>query len=143
MKQLTLYDLYNIINQIVNSINKNMKKIIAITILVVISLNSFSQNTPSKKYSKKYSLQEIVKMNPRDVEDIGSFRVTGIIGGTVNAGFTNALVLHDKDSADYYMWISSDKKTLPGKKGDTVILNITFSKQYAAWGESVFLFKEE
>ena len=120
-----------------------MQKLLAIAILIIISLNSFGQNTPSKSYIKKYSLQQIVEMNPRDVEDISNFRVTGVIGGTVNAGFTNALVLHDKDSADYYIWISSDKKTLPGKEGDTVILNITFSRQYAAWGESVFLFKEE
>lgn len=107
--------------------------------LFFVSFSVVACNETNKILS--HSVAEITNKNAREIEEMGNFKVYGIVDGKVNLGFIKAFKLCDSRNSQNCIYVISYHTALPTSNSETV-LKVRLYKEIAIV-ESEFLIFEE
>ena len=77
----------------------------------------FSCNGGEKLLS--YSVADIASKDAREIEELGSFYVTGMVNGKINLGFIKAFKLVDTKDENQAIYVISNYKSLPSNQQES------------------------
>ncbi len=91
-----------------------------------------------------HDVSDVLDMDPRELEDIKSLRVRGIMGNSMNLGMLNinAFALRDIEDEDQIFYVHTTHKTLPADEGEKITLTVKLWKEIDL-GFSKFYLMEE
>lgn len=88
-----------------------------------------------------YSVADIASKDAREVEELGSFDVTGTVDGKINVGFIKAFVFRDSQQSDKAIYIISNHKALP-TNGNECVLKLRLYKEISLFEGEFLIFEE-
>ncbi len=88
-----------------------------------------------------YSVADITTMKAREIEELGSFDVTGKVDGKINVGFIKAFIFRDSHQPDKAIYIISNHKSLP-TTGKECVLKVVLYKEISFFEGEFLIFEE-
>lgn len=107
--------------------------------LFFVALSVVACNETNKILS--HSVAEIINKNAREIEEMGNFKVYGIVDGKVNLGFIKAFKLCDSSNSQNCIYVISNHTALPTSKSETVI-EVKLYKEIAIFEGEFLIFEE-
>lgn len=102
---------------------------------VIILIFCVTQIAQSQLFKKHYTIAEICNKSSREVELAGEFYITGIIGKRFDVGSLKRCFVIDTYDKDAYLLLASERKTLPGKKDQTITVKCKFHGTTEFWNK--------
>ncbi|MFW9872472.1 MAG: hypothetical protein ACFFG0_05160 [Candidatus Thorarchaeota archaeon] len=103
---------------------------------------SEAQSHKSKKNLRVYNVTELIELPTRNIEEKGEFVIIGKRGNSINLLGIKGFVLEDTRFSKYYLYVTTEKATIPGTKGDELLLHVRFYKEFRIGDEYFFFLKE-
>lgn len=88
-----------------------------------------------------YSVADIATKDAREVEELGSFDVTGKVDDKINVGFIKAFIFRDIQQSDKAIYIISNHKALP-TNGKESVLKLRLYKEISLFEGEFLIFEE-
>lgn len=108
--------------------------------IFAISINFLLSCNEGRKILS-YSVADIAIKDAREIEEMGSFDVRGIVDSKINVGLIKAFVFRDSQQSDKTIYIISSHKSLPNKSRETV-LKLRLYKEISLFDGEFLIFEE-
>jgi hypothetical protein len=108
-------------------------------LLLIYIVFNFSCKEGKKLFS--YSVADIASKSAREIEEMGSFNVNGIVDGKVNLGFIKAYKFCSQNDNANCIYILSNHKSLPSGNRESII-KIKLYKEIAFSEAELLIFEE-
>jgi len=103
---------------------QNYTKLWLITLLSLFLINVSILAQPSES---AISVSELLKLTPRQTENLNTFYITGKVGKSLSFG-VKWFTLCDTHNKDLYVQVTTERKSLP-ESGSTILLKVKLYKQ--------------